>query len=279
MAKEKNDLLIIDPQFDFCDPTGALSVPGADEDMARLAAFIDKFGEKLNQIHVTLDCHYYYDIAHWPMWRNSEGRNPDPFTLITHQMVVDSVWWPVLPTMRGKNSRQHAKEYTKALEDGKRKVLCLWPPHCLIGTDGNKILPPLAEALQSWQRKKKQNVNYVSKGSNILTEHYSAVRAEVPDPDDESTQLNVPLITNLEHGCTKLYVGGEAGSHCVPDTSTDIADGFNDPKVVEKMVFLEDCMSPVPATPDVDFPAIQEAFLEDMKNNRGASVAKTTDII
>ena len=30
-------LLVIDPQIDFCDPGGALSVAGADQDMARLA--------------------------------------------------------------------------------------------------------------------------------------------------------------------------------------------------------------------------------------------------
>ncbi len=28
----KVDLLIIDPQVDFCDPNGNLAVPGADED-------------------------------------------------------------------------------------------------------------------------------------------------------------------------------------------------------------------------------------------------------
>ena len=30
-------LLVVDGQFDFCDPAGALYVPGADEDMKRLS--------------------------------------------------------------------------------------------------------------------------------------------------------------------------------------------------------------------------------------------------
>ncbi len=33
---EKLHLLIIDPQRDFCDTDGALSVPGADKEMERL---------------------------------------------------------------------------------------------------------------------------------------------------------------------------------------------------------------------------------------------------
>ena len=33
----QTQLLIIDPQVDFCDPAGALSVAGADQDMKRLA--------------------------------------------------------------------------------------------------------------------------------------------------------------------------------------------------------------------------------------------------
>ena len=35
--KKKNALLIIDPQYDFCDPVGALYVKGADRDMEMLS--------------------------------------------------------------------------------------------------------------------------------------------------------------------------------------------------------------------------------------------------
>ena len=34
------ELLVIDPQVDFCDPKGALYVPGAEHDMKRLSAMI-----------------------------------------------------------------------------------------------------------------------------------------------------------------------------------------------------------------------------------------------
>ena len=56
-------LLIIDPQNDFCDPKGSLFVPGADGDMTRLATMIDRISPKLADIHVTLDSHHLVDIA------------------------------------------------------------------------------------------------------------------------------------------------------------------------------------------------------------------------
>ena len=37
----KNALLLIDVQNDFCDPNGALFVPGAEEDSKRTAEFIE----------------------------------------------------------------------------------------------------------------------------------------------------------------------------------------------------------------------------------------------
>ena len=42
-------LLIIDPQNDFCDPNGALFVPGADEDMKRLASMVMRLRGRLSR--------------------------------------------------------------------------------------------------------------------------------------------------------------------------------------------------------------------------------------
>ena len=59
-----NTLFIIDPQNDFCDPeNGALYVPGAENDMARLSDFIATNGPKLDRIVVSLDSHQRLDIS------------------------------------------------------------------------------------------------------------------------------------------------------------------------------------------------------------------------
>ena len=43
------ELLIIDPQISFCDPDGELFVPGADEDMKRLATMINRLKSKIKK--------------------------------------------------------------------------------------------------------------------------------------------------------------------------------------------------------------------------------------
>ena len=63
------ELLVIDPQVDFCDPArGALYVPGAEHDMARLAAMVRRLKGKLDDVHVTLDSHHFIHIAHPIFW-------------------------------------------------------------------------------------------------------------------------------------------------------------------------------------------------------------------
>ena len=48
----KLHLLIIDPQNDFCSSQGSLYVPGADQDMGRLARLVDRLKDKIADIHV-----------------------------------------------------------------------------------------------------------------------------------------------------------------------------------------------------------------------------------
>jgi nicotinamidase-related amidase len=129
-------LLIIDPQNDFCDPQGALFVPGADQDAARLADLINRLGNKIDDIHTTLDSHRVIDVAHPIFWINSKGEHPQPFTIISKDDVVNGVWTTTNPAWR-----QRAIDYVTTLETNARYPLCIWPPHCLIGTWGHAVMP------------------------------------------------------------------------------------------------------------------------------------------
>src|SRR5437763_8518402 len=80
---QKVQLVVIDPQVDFCDPAGALYVQGADADIHRLAQMVTRIAPKLDDIHVTLDSHRLIDVAHPVLWKDSSGRHPEPFTIIT----------------------------------------------------------------------------------------------------------------------------------------------------------------------------------------------------
>jgi nicotinamidase-related amidase len=76
-------LVVIDPQNDFCDPSGSLFVAGANQDMSRLAKMVKRLGKKVDDIHVTLDSHRIVDISHPLWWKDSAGKHPAPFTMIT----------------------------------------------------------------------------------------------------------------------------------------------------------------------------------------------------
>lgn len=265
---KKVHLLIIDPQHDFCDKSGALPVQGAWDDMnVRLPAMIRRLGGKLDDIHVTLDCHHLVDVAHPVMWKDTKGNHPSPFTIITGSDVESGKWSPVMPSLT-----RRFLAYTKALEQSGKYPLCIWPPHCLIGSPGNAVVPELFAALREWEQKNFAMVDFVSKGSNIYTEHYSAVKAEVPDPDDPSTHVNTKLIQTLMEADV-LAIAGEAGSHCLANTVRDIATEFGNDAYVAKMVLLTDATSPVGG-----FEHFQDAFVKEMVS-RGMQLSTTKDFL
>jgi nicotinamidase-related amidase len=257
-------LFIIDPQIDFCDSQGALFVPGADDDMLRLAAMIRHNRSRIEDIHVTLDSHHFVHVAHPVFWIDSHGRHPQPFSVIQRSDVKEGRWRSYNP---GFQARAYA--YVQSIEDSGRYVLTIWPPHCLIGSRGHAIVPQLFEAMLEWESEFNV-VNIVTKGSNMFTEHYSAVRADVIDPDDPSTMLNTRLIDTLRRcdADTRILIAGEALSHCVANTIRDVANEFSEAEV-KKFVILEDASSSVPG-----FEALGQKFLADMIA-KGVQIATT----
>ena len=248
---KRTTLFIIDPQIDF-HPGGSLGVPGATEDSTRIADFILENIDRIDDIVVSLDSHHRIHIAHGVFWRNQEGEHPPPFTLIRNSDVEAGNWVPV-----DEKLLEHAKFYTRALEEKGRFVVCIWPEHCLIGTPGHAVIPVLNAALQAWVKRHMRPVEYIHKGTNCLTEMYSAVAAEVPLGEDPSTDVNQALIQQL-HSADRLLICGEAKSHCVNYTMRDVADHWK--KELSSLVLLADCTSSVPG-----FEAAADAFENDMR--------------
>lgn len=264
-------LLIIDPQFDFCDPKGALYVGGAEKDLERLASLITRNKDRIDDIRVTLDSHQPVHIAHPICWVDASGNHPSPFTMISVQDVTGTT-----PKWRAFNPAWQARqvEYVKALAAGNRYVLVIWPPHCLIGTDGHRIHPILQPALREWQDQFAM-VDYVTKGSNPFTEHYSVVKADVIDPEDPTTDLNTTFIQRLQTA-NEIWIAGEALSHCVANSVRDIAAEFGD-EHVKKFVLLEDASSPVGDLPgSTMFQEMANSFITEL-TQKGMRIAKTTD--
>jgi nicotinamidase-related amidase len=114
-------------------------------------------------------------------------------------------------------------------------------------------------------------VDYVTKGHNLWTEHYSAVQADVPDAEDPTTQLNTRLIDTLL-SADQVLLSGQALSHCVANTVTDIADNFGNDNI-SKLVLIEDTSSPVDG-----FQHLADDFIKTMKA-RGMQTARAADIV
>ena len=235
----KIHLVVIDPQNDFSTPQGSLFVQGADQDMSRLALMVKRLGRKIDDIHITMDSHRKVDISHPMWWKDSAGKHPSPFTMITADDVDAGRWTTTQPS-----AYTRSLKYLRALATGKRYPHVIWPEHCLIGDVGHNVHKDVAEAVHEWEQTRYAMADFVTKGSNPWTEHFSAVQAEVPDPTDPSTQVNTRFIQTLE-SADIILLAGEALSHCCANTVRDVAKNFSDPRFVEKMVLLTDATSNV----------------------------------
>ncbi len=239
-----NRLLIIDPQSDFVDPAGSLFVNGADTDIVRLASFVRRNAAAVESIHVTMDTHSQLQIFHPLFWQDRTGNSPQPFTGIRVEDVESGVW-----TARREAARGKALEYVRALRKAGRFSLVIWPCHCLVGSRGAAVQEALFSELCAWERLSLRSVDYVRKGTNEFTEHYSALKAEVEDPDDIGTRLNERLVRDLSLADC-IYVAGEALDYCVYNTVRDLADALaaqNAREPIPAIRILEDCTSPIDA--------------------------------
>lgn len=262
-------LLIVDPQNDFCvaddghGNKGALVVPGALDDMQRLAAMIDRLQDKLDDIHVTMDSHQTVGIERPRWWKRvSDGKEPDPFTVLgihpdgRRVVKVDLSSGTPAPTEEeyttyhpsylhhGGPTGKGSFGYLQALAAKQRYPHVVWTEHCKVGSWGWGVVPGLHAALCRWEREQFARVNYVVKGNNPWTEHFSGFQAEVPDPADPATQINTRLVQTLEEADI-VVVSGEALSHCVANTGRDLAAAFSNPRYIEKLVLLTDAASNV----------------------------------
>lgn len=277
-------LLVIDPQNDFCDlpaawqPTDALTgqrtapalpVPGAHADLQRVARFIRSQGSLLDAITLTLDSHQRFDIAHPGFWQQADGHAVGPFTPITAAQVRAGAFAPRNPA-----HLPRTLQYLDTLEAQGRYTLMVWPVHCEIGSWGHGVHADVLAACGDWQLQRQRAVHHVFKGTNPWTEHYSAIEAEVPDAADASTALNTALLQSLGQADV-LLIAGQASSHCVRSTTEHIAQHL--PRLLpgwqaSRIVLLTDGMSPV-----AGFEAQHQAFLDGMRA-AGAQLATTNEI-
>jgi nicotinamidase-related amidase len=240
----------------------SLGVGNASKDLNLVVDMLKTHADKFHEIHVSLDTHTKTHIAHKGFWKGGakdfdsltvEGTENDPvfkageIVVTPYDNRLNKSAYKYIKTLTQKNKTDSTKPYP-----------LIWPDHCIFDdgtgtpTEGWKIYKPLADALEKLNNK----VFYHEKGTNDLVEMYSIFSSEVPfsevstqealevypkyenatvpDPNNIINQLNKTRNYNTnfnfklfkylmgDGGENKVFVCGEAKSHCVKTSLEDM---------------------------------------------------------
>ena len=288
--KEHIHLLVIDDQYDFTFPEGALFVAGrsgkgAMEAQDRLVQFIYQYLGEITQITCTMDTHLAYQIFSPCAHLKDDGAHPDPHTIITadeyrsakyrpnpamaRQLGVDPVWL----------ERQFV-HYCEELEKSGKYSLYLWPYHCVLGTNGHRLAGVVDEARLFHGYARGAENRPEIKGGNPLTEHYSIFSPEVTTCWDgqpiPGAQKNTKLLKTLMEA-DMVVMAGLASSHCVKTSIEDFLGEIQkqDPALAKKVYILKDCTAAVVVPGGMDFTDDAEAAFSKFQN-AGMHVVEST---
>lgn len=251
--KEKNALLLVDFQVDFCHTDGSLSVPGSVDDLRRTCEFIFNNAERISTVAASLDTHLQYQIFYSTWWVDSNGNHPSPHTVITADDIRKGKYRPV-------QDPAWSVKYVEQLEAQAQKPLYIWPFHTMLGNVGQALDPALYEAIHWHSIARKAQPVFMQKGMIPQTEHYSPFEPEVKIATHPNGGLNTQLLQLLQNH-DRIFVAGEAKSHCVLEACRSMVKHFSgNPDVIKRIHFLSDCTSSVVA-PGIDFEAIATAEL------------------
>lgn len=288
-------LLLIDVQKDFCFPEGSLYVAGrsgtgAIDDSRRIAELVYRNLGVITDITTTLDTHLAYQIFFPSFWLDQADAPLTAHRVITADQIAAGEVRPhpaIAKWLCGGNYPWLCKQvqhYARELERAGKYQLYLWPPHCLLGSDGHALAGVIHEArlFHAFARTAQSNVEV--KGGNPLTENYSVLRPEVLSRFDGAAlaQRNTQFLHTLL-AADAVVIAGQAASHCVKSTIDDLLTEIaaQDPALARKVYLVTDCMSAV-TVPDgrgglaADFTDQAEQALARFAN-AGMHLVRSTD--
>jgi nicotinamidase-related amidase len=244
----------------------------------------------ISDITCTLDTHLAYQIFFPSFWLDKADTPLAAFTTITSDQIAAGDVRPnpaMAKWLCGGNYTWLCKQvlyYCKQLEAAGKYQLYLWPPHCLLGSDGHALAGVVQEArlFHAFTRIAQSNVEV--KGGNPLTENYSVLQPEVLSRFDGAAlaQRNTQFLATLL-AADAVVIAGQAASHCVKSTIDDLLGEIAaaDPALAKKVYLVTDCMSAV-TVPDgkgglaADFTPQADAALQRFANAGMNLVTSTT---
>lgn len=282
-------LLAIDMQNSFCTPgyelfVGGQSGNGAVEDSQRFCEFIYHNLARITHISATLDTHHAMQIFHSIFLVNEKNEHPEALTLVSHQDLVEKRW-KVLPQvaeilgMTPEEGQDYLIHYARQLKEKKKYDLTIWPYHVMLGSVGHALVPAIEEAFFFHNIARYDQVDFHIKGSNPLTEHYSAIGPEVlQDQKGQFIDQKSESILELVRKNDRLIIAGQAKSHCLAWTVEDLLQQLlaADASLVRKVYLLEDCTSPVVIPGVVDYSQAADTAFERF-SAAGMHLVKSTE--
>lgn len=267
----------VDCQVGFCTPGASLFVPGAVEDTQRVLGWLYGNMDRITSLIFSLDTHRIFQIFHPAWWRDRQGHHPAPFTPITAADVRSGTWTPT-------THAAECLEYCQQLEASGKYVLTIWPYHVLLGGISHALVPALMEAAMFHSVARQQQAHFEIKGMYTLTENYSVFSPEVQVLGGRRLGGFNDTLFKMLLEYDRVYVFGQAKSHCVRATLYDLRDHLQatDPGLADKIWILEDAMSPVPPPlldplpPELDFPRLAAQAMEELRQ-AGMHIVQTTD--
>jgi nicotinamidase-related amidase len=281
-------LLAVDVQNTFCIPEFELFVAGrsgtgAVDDSRRLCEFVYRNLGEITQIFPSLDTHHAMQVFHAIWLVDEKGNHPPPYTLVSAEDVAGGRWRMNIGVAEALGidpdyAERHLAHYTRALAEGGKYDLTVWPYHAMLGGIGHALVSAVEEAVFFHGVARYSDPEFQVKGENPLTEHYSMLGPEVTKgPDGEllgtrNTALVEKLLT-----FDAVVVAGQAKSHCLAWTIDDLlADERAGERLAERTYLLEDCTSPVVVPGVVDYTDEADAAFERYRA-AGMNVVRSTD--
>lgn len=271
----KTWLMLVDAQNTFCIPefelyVGGRSGRGAVEDNERLCEFIYRNLGNITHITATMDTHMTMQVFHAIFFVDKDGNHPAPYTDIHASELRDDKWTfnSALAPQFGiapEYGQQMMIHYAEELERKGKYALTVWPYHAMLGGIGHALVSSVEEALYFHSIARITQYDIEIKGNKPFTENYSVIGPEVlTGPMGETLGThNRKFIEQLQR-FDKLIIAGQAKSHCVAWTVSDLLNDINatDPALARKVYLLEDCSSPVVVPGVVDHTDAANAAFE-----------------
>jgi nicotinamidase-related amidase len=298
-------MLIIDAQFDFCDPSGTLFVRGrsgygAAEDSQRTAEFINRNTHRITQIDLSADLHSPFQCFFPVFWRLIDGQVPAAHTLIDltkdRRLINTALDGTVINYVEPEplvvplvNARSYdwllkqMKFYVRKLRQRGKRTLYLWPFHCLEGSEGQRIVGSIFAAALHHSLSRCTELHFIHKGQHPLTESYSVYLPEVMTLHDGMGCVDPDVYQQIARldDYDRVIIAGQASSHCVSETVRTIIQRHSTLHRLDqlgKYYLLTDCMSPVVVPGVVDFTQAADEALQGFSAQGMHLVQSTTPI-